>query len=818
MHASKFVNRDSELSFFASELSIHRAEPRVVFLAGPSGVGKSTLTAEVISRTNSRLCAKVSDRLLPDAASYNGGGIQKIARAFDSAAQETNSTESIEDFNKTLSQLGSSSGFGRRLLDTAVSEIPIPGTMTLKALASRHLSFGKFSPSELLEVQTPEKIAYLKSYNSHLLQHDSVLLNIENFHNVDEATLEFLLDTLPKSRDSYFIFEYTTEVTSKWPVQVLRDEFQRVGCITSFKSLRRLSMEHYLQIIGDKPHLQRALLERAYYESDGNLRALVDLEVLFEDPGFPTNRSKTSSSGITSDSVVEDNVKAASKDAKQILCLLCLHPTDTSVDILRRLCRGVRSLEFIDLDLTIDELLKRHLVEVEGGIEISPAHDLVAKVVLGHDGYLKYRELAYASWVVFYEQELGNSKGQSQRDPDQTSVLLSLYLDHRDSDRLLAWFDTVLHGARTSMYHDVADKLLSAMVESLLPNAEHDPDSFERGVLLKIIETYYDIGLFDRALTILRKMRVDAPRERVLWAMLLDRLNQNHDCLEYCSDVLQSSAQNFPDQARICLKMIAMISNRTLGKYPDARDAFDGLLSRPGIQESILYGFLLRNAGLVMSVADSVSFLEDSIKFFHDRGCRMYEGQVHVSMFMQMTRLGELKKAKHHLNTAAELLADHPLERHIILSNHAVLLMYSGDTDESIEELLSQARFTVRTEFDKMVILNNTMSLKILQEDYNGAKWLCDRITHSLEKCTLTNKTVYRTIYYNCCQLYARLMDEEKSLLYHRLACEAVQDHDSYWNHRLYSKELTDESLSFLAKFPLHLSFISYWHFPLPEF
>ena len=66
------------------------------------------------------------------------------------------------------------------------------------------------------------------------------------------------------------------------------------------------------------------------------------------------------------------------------------------------------------------------------------------------------------------------------------------------------------------------------------------------------------------------------------------------------------------------------------------------------------------------------------VDFFQQRQEFDYKGHSLISLGMQYTRLGNLKKAKEIFEEAQDLLFDYSLEKHIILINLAVIAIFEN--------------------------------------------------------------------------------------------------------------------------------------------
>ena len=134
----------------------------------------------------------------------------------------------------------------------------------------------------------------------------------------------------------------------------------------------------------------------------------------------------------------------------------------------------------------------------------------------------------------------------------------------------------------------------------------------------------------------------------------------------------------------------------------------------------------------------------------------------------------------------------------------------------NIVSLLNKAKKDSTTSFAQLTLYNNMFVLLVNKHKFDEAEEIQSKMLELLP--IQPDKAIHRTIYYNISQYFKNVIkNEEYQQKFLTKAINTFENHNNYWENRLFNKKLLDKNFEYLVKFDYHLILMSYWHFDLSK-
>lgn len=338
-----------------------------------------------------------------------------------------------------------------------------------------------------------------------------------------------------------------------------------------------------------------------------------------------------------------------------------------------------------------------------------------------------------------------------------------------------------------------------------------------------IISCCYNLELYQMARNFLALIPENSEKRIAYNALLLNRVDRYKEAVTLCREYY---CQDISDRLRLMLKQVELISLRMLYRTDECWTVFQELESAYKYHKFPEYGIFLRNAEIIVSVEESLKYLKRSIYFFWQLKDTKNVGISMLSLGMQQARIGHFRLAIYTLKQSRKLLSKYGiLTSHYYQTDIAAVYLLEGRKNNQIANLLSQAEISAQTDFDQLVILVDKLAYCILMEDKTGFYHLIDGIKQD----RLPNiAQVLRSVYFNVSVMYKLCGEEDEARSYfdrsRKCHEQVAASHlelplNALWNAR-YTGDPSSlpRDLAVLYQMPYHVSFISFWHFDIPDF
>jgi hypothetical protein len=797
---AQFINRSSELEKLRLAIEDTRETNKIVFLTGPSGIGKSALARKVLESEGNRPAIRVE----VVAGTYTEGFyLSEIARALDSEASSSLALITLQSFLQRIPTPEMRRLYNHTLLSSVSTSIPVPLAKAVGDIIERKVNWGMFDPDRIFRSTESDAVLMLHSYVHYILSKTRLVLDIENAQAIDHASLRLLSESLKTQTGQFIILEYTTDKPNLHSLDDLKRRFEATRSDIRHFPLRKLPFGDVLKLI-DNDEVTR-LLQRAYVSYNGNLRQLRDLDLLVSaGSGMPSfDLELEGSTGV--------RLESLSKRLLMTLSFVASHQGKVSHDLLRilQLYTSPGPELFLDFDQSLNQLTALEIL-LDNGHSVFLAHDSYLYSILASGIFERYLVLANEAWARLYQR--------LYRDGDYTAltkmeVLFQLFHFslQTDSGRLFDVMDDIKAIAINSLYPRSTLALLDRLRESTTAHRRLASDVRSR-ITFSLLDVYYALGLFKEALDTLDSLSESSDLRKDLYrAALLDRLDRHREAIEFIRDKL-STKNSWPAWCELSLKLILMTSHRSLNEMTQCEIIFKSIRKTRQYRDVPEYGYFLRNAEIVLAFEASLSYLQQSIDWFRRFEMPSAEGHSHISLAMNLARLGSLDAAMREIDLAEQALAGKTMERHVILNDRAAILLHTENLSNAPEELLNSALVTVTTSFDKIIILTNLLIARSLRGILQHNDELEGELLSALNE--QPDRYLHRHVFFNLAY-YAQLKDDKLRCTKFMDLARDVGDEDNYWEFRLRGGVLRDSNYLFLSRFPFAAGFISYWHFPI---
>lgn len=337
-----------------------------------------------------------------------------------------------------------------------------------------------------------------------------------------------------------------------------------------------------------------------------------------------------------------------------------------------------------------------------------------------------------------------------------------------------------------------------------------------------IIACCYDLELYSQAWDFLALIPGQSEQKIAYTAMLLHCMKQYERavklCQEYCS-------ADISVRLKLILKQVEFISWRMIYQPSQCIRLFEEIENTTEYRKYPEYGFFLRNAEILVSVEQSIKYLHRSILFFHRLRNAKNVGISLLTLGMQYARLGKCHRAIVTLLVAQKSLdCCNVFAKHYCFVDLAAAYLLKGQKNKQILFLLEKAELIAQTDFDRLVILSNKVAHCILTQDKVTFNILMAVIQHD----SLPNVVqVRRSLFYNVSVMFQNIGDRDSATVYLQKSIEChkqVTAKDSrlplnaLWEARYHHSDAgLPQALKAFYRCPYHVSFITFWHFDIPD-
>ena len=800
----KFVNRSTELEFLTAQKAFLGKRNNVVLVCGESGVGKSKLTQRFIDQ-NSKGVPSIKVAIgQKELDGYEAGYyFTKLARAFHNASKTDTRINSLPNFLRE----GTTSAYPRNKIWKSIkSDLSkqIPFSETIGTIADLVLQEGDFDLGKFFQSTDSETLFALNDYVTEVTNTTSLIINIENFQGIDSRSLDLLTPIIKYGNNCLYLLEFTDNDKKGYTFSELTGLFEQEEINFTPLPVKPLDLEELKKIIEDEPIISWELFQRSYVNWDGSVRSLVDVLAKIKYGLLPLQ-----SSFIDINNATRDHLLSLSKGELFLLSIIHVHNEPVQKSLLAKLITHKDTLQYVlDVQTILSNLENRALIKFLGD-EISIAHDSISMQLIDIGDYPRFSLIGQRFWLYIYEDLLLADDVYSSRGWKLMKVLNFASLLNLDTKI----YELLSEISNEALRSRDPEKMIFYVQNVRTNLIKHHLKYKER--LLQIdywlIELYYKIGKSISAWNILCELEDFSRKYSVIKAILLEQIGSHYEAIEFCNQELNKPDK--PANYELALRLVRLVTNFDVGNIEATRSEFRDIYQNKRFSDLFEYGFLLRNGELVFSTRDSLPYYEKSVAHFEKYGAIRQLAFSRITYGVHLGLTGELKKARREFTKAQEELGNVISERHTLLNNFAVLLLFERNTGGETEMLLRQAMLTAASDFERITINISYLVLMDWRDNREEAENTISVILKILETPSFASKEIIRYAYFDIYNYYLRIGEDTKAIFFRNKIDELNIIETPIWKFWLHDIPISlEDEEYFLSTVDRAFSFLCNWN------
>lgn len=766
LRGKEIIDRVAITQNIETYIKNHLSGKNCLCLYGHSGVGKSSIMNRVIIDLESIVSiVKVIAPLTKNGeVSINGKGLTKIARAINDYSHGYKFTDYMKTPGATTKMLS-------RSLKKSSTAMEFVKETVVQAVEDCNILDTTFFNPNIDDIQV------LKNYIVAGIREKNLILYLSDAENVDSDSFEWLSCIVDELSEVCIIMEFNTDNPEdvQWTSNISDDMSFELWKIPD------LDCTYMREILGADEKYRDEDITKQYNALKGNLFSLIEL--------FNDSKDRE---GLSA------QINGLDNPIQFVLMIICLCNSEIEESELETIIYCTSSEYYVPEDWK--EKLEK-LIDIENRVVSLKHASIIEAIDLSKDN--KVALAAYTHLKHFYEKALDN------KDTKDKAViqLFRLYSIFSIED-----IPVFLEEFRKIVISSVSQESAACVIKKAYKVVSGQNS---RPMQLSIIRLCYDIGLYEEALILLNQLGtpLQCDAEYALLCMLLNRNDRHIDAVKMCNEHLKTCKGN---RAKLIFSLIQMISERSLNQKKLYKRTYRKIKRNRQYRNCLEYGFFLRNSQIVLQYKKSIPYLKKSIDFFVVRNEQLYANYTRLTLVIQQARLGIFENVQDQLEQIKEALIGTTFERHIIFLNEAAVQLLQDNIDGKTYMLLEKALATVTTTFDRIIVFNDILCYYIAtgvpQEQFNQLKQKLDKCL-SLEP----DKKVTKKAYTNYALYYKYVINDDSKYNYWKKEALSQPGLGSTIENCVLNETKPKPDYKFLASKQFCVSFITYWHFPIPE-
>jgi predicted transcriptional regulator/GTPase SAR1 family protein len=803
---TKFVNRKEEFEYLRMHKKFIGKKNHVVLLCGKGGVGKSELTRRFIQENlNEVPSIKVSIQQAEKNTYNSGYYLTKLARALHEFALTDDRIFSLSDFFK---QRRSSEVVFKKRIENLKSDVSalIPFSATIKGITDIFSESGEFDANKFFESTHSDVLLALFEYVKSECRRVSMIINFENIQSIDGRSLELLTPIIRESNNCLYLLEFTDNDDTGYNFHDIILELEENGIGFEALTIGPLNLSDVKKVIQDQPGLSWELIERSYVDWNGNMRSLVDLIARIKyglSPDIPKN--------IDLNSATPAHLHSLSANDLFLLTLILVHKEPVQISLLNKIITYRESLQYIlDIKYSLRNLENRSLIRWTGD-EVVLAHDSIAEHLSRIEKYDLFAIIGQKFWLNTYEELLASGDVYSSQGWLLMKVLYFASLLNYDA-RILDLLNKINEEAIQSRDPEKMIEFVLGVRTSLLLKDERRFKEKITKIDYWLIELYYKIGNSKDAWEILSNVSHSSNKYNVLKAILLEQIGSHSEAIKFCNDQLNELNKLNPNY-ELSLRLVRLVANFDIGESGKTMAEFAAIYKNKKFVNLFEYGFLLRNAELVFNYQESLPYYKKSIAHFIKRGATHQAAFSRITYGVHLGLVGRYEMAHKQFDLAEKELRNVISERHSLLNNFAVLLLFQKRVESNADELLRQALLTAQGDFERLAITMNYLVLMDWRDNRIEAELSIKAILRILEKPKFASKDIIRCALFDIFKFYERIGDGKNAQLFANKLKSLNLPESPIWKFWLYNEAIPSSDEEFhLSVIDRAVSFLCNWN------
>ena len=782
IYNTEILDRENESDEIATFINLQEAENQIIWVCADTGIGKTALIRKAIQKQKT---PKIFVEVVTPPVNHNDCPRQGEYLSYITQAVN-DSLKNYGDDLKSFIYNGIDTRIGRaelnKVLSASLTEMP---KTIVTTILSRYVQTGLHDVEQYLLNLDTESILLQREYLKYCFTSHDIILYVSNMQNIDSRSLNELKTLIETTEDNCYLFEFTTkanEMNLVYKDADLLGTHAKIAILT----LDTLPINYAVSIVGESA-IQDYSKWESYYKTVicGNLYKLQNVK----------NESKLSFEQDPLEAIYD-----LPKEGLVILQIVSVHDGELSLfkfSYILSKCEVKYKLFFENKF----DLLSLYLQKTNDHLRLK--HSSVKDFILNSQDISvdQSRFVTYSMLRNIFNIDLvsGNFKWYSKQ--ELVLYLIKLYFTVKDTNKILELLDQF----KELIAEEIDVEQINILFEQLFKETS---DFHDKYITLQIVKTCYDFGLYTKAYKFLEEDYEENINFYMYKAILLNRLDKHTECINYCIDVEKKNNSN---RYQLTIQMIKMLSLRTLNMKKEYRQLYNDLLNNKVYKNCLEYGFLLRNSEILYSPVNDIPYIERSIKHFKNFQNPKNEVYSKITLATEYAYAGKISQAKELLKKSKDLFFSTTTEKHIYYNDIAAIDLEGRRKSESALLNLEHGLLSSQNSYDTLTLLSNKICWYIVNE-------MCipDIETFKRQISSYTaiepDLRIKKRIYFNFYQYYKWIESDELLANY-------------YWTEMLSMSNVLDDKLNKLinkgkknCRHPqIYVSFITYWHFDIPN-
>jgi len=770
--SSLFINRKQELNFLIKDIKDERKVSRFLLVSAKSGIGKTALIDKVFGKVE-QITVRVVVGIQEAEREQEGFFITRIVKAVHRICDLRLDKENIfdflerDEFYKNISSL---------LKKNIAKHLDIQRVAFDRDLNKEVEDNFVLSDREIMEIS----YRYLHS----VLKNDRLVITVENFQLIDDASLDLIKDLLQSSVGLYLIGEFTVvEVFSE--SNNIIEKLGTIGFDFDILRIKKLDSEELIQSIVNNRDLLISILEATYEESDGNLHKFKMLRDLTYQRGEVLGISNY-------DSIPQKILKNLAPEAVLVLTQIAMHSGVVSKSgflFFSKFTSGSRGLEAYQTEMVLKDLEELSLVKIEAD-EISIAHDSVINELKSLDEYYKAYHIVCRDWVRFYEfQERGGVKNVS----DYVSILLwqihfLLFLnDFEEISQVLEKLNVQIAHTPHNAVLGYLDQIAGSYEDTKIT------DLRSREVVKWLVIVYYKCGYPKRVISIVEKfIKAKIKEYPVIVLCYYASLSTLSKYRRQIFNFILFEYQYLPKGVQLGLSLVELRNLRSLHELGKVTNLWkDYYRSKKYENTSFEAGFLKY---VSLAIHEDFNLRTKCLKRALQLSARDGNQYMQTSILNILARdhvyLGDFVEASNFFEKALKSAGKSLYPTYQLWNNLAVFEMIRGDISLATRNKLENSLRICEVDGNQIIISSNLLALSIISGDISSGFRIYNELVLSLTTNFDPKSTFGLVSMFNCFRFAQAMGDNEHAQNLHKeyLSKYTINRFQNLWNFLIFEK------------------------------
>ncbi len=634
----------------------------------------------------------------------------------------------------------------------------------------------------------------MKNYIEYVLNKINLLINIENFQNIDFDSLDFLCYIMKKYKGNIFIFQYTLTKENNDNLSKQISQFQDICTNTFSIYLDTLKFEEAKKLLPPGYYSDEELrtINSVYENGDGNL---------YQIKTYQKHSSKNKNSFIL------NYLKKLENNYLYVLYLISFNGGIISQDDLTDLLIK-KNNDFIYFSIEqyhqiIETLVKNDILTLCRG-KFSISDSIINELRQINTNPIKY--VASTRMLNYYQSCLSNNKNYQEN----FYHLFSLCIELNDKTfmnyiyKFKEIFSSIKYPQQTiQSIRDYTEKL------EIYKISNYD---YKEKIFSALIEIMIDCNDANNAEYFLNQIYCNTNMNHIIMLSKIFLLKGKKSNIQEIDDLFNL---NLDDRTRLIVSLSKLQLMMKLCSYREAFDFASILYSSSNYKNFVEYGFVISNyAEFEDNPKKSLSLYLKSLQHFKKYNNIEYQKLIYSNLSMSYGYLGDIKNSKYYNE---KLSFDTRESAHMYYNNSAVLDILENRVDDKTIDKLYNALLMSIYEFEQLIIHNNLLIAYVMSQDdrmheeYNYIK---------SSKFEQYENAEFLLMNYRNLLFYSRYIDNKKEINTYIIKIrELISNERSNKGVKTIGNEILNKKHSknkyYYSKLEFHPEFTCYWGVPL---